>query len=101
MSMKENDVQSFNKKQNKIFKKSNKTNKKNKKTYKNQSGGLRIGKGGFGCVGKPAVPCKGKDAHKVKTRVSKLIFRNTDDFKSELVMYNAIKKIDPHEHFFL
>ena len=66
-----------------------------------QKGGLRIGKGGFGCVVKPAIPCKGRDTKKIKSRVSKLIFRNTDDFIDELKLYNAIKKIDPNEHFFV
>ena len=37
--------------------------------YKNQKGGLRIGKGGFGCVVKPAIPCKGRDTKKIKSRV--------------------------------
>jgi serine/threonine protein kinase len=79
-----------------------KTSKINTKiTHKKQKGGLRIGKGGFGCVVKPAIPCKGRDTKKIKSRVSKLIFRNTDDFIDELKLYNAIKKIDPNEHFFV
>lgn len=80
--------------------------KKNNKLFKSkhslkQKGGLRIGKGGFGCVVKPAIPCKGRDANKIKSRVSKLIFRDTDEFIDELKLYNAIKKIDPHEQFFV
>jgi serine/threonine protein kinase len=78
-----------------------KISNKRKTNYKNQKGGLRIGKGGFGCVVKPAIPCKGRDIKKIKSRVSKLIFRNTDDFIDELKLYNAIKKIDPQEHFFV
>ena len=93
-------------KNNKYIKKSLKhtrrqSRKHNRKQSINQLGGLRIGKGGFGCVVKPAIPCKGRDQKKVKSRVSKLIFRNTDDFLNELKLYNAIKKIDPHENFFV
>ena len=77
------------------------SSKINKTLKTNQSGGLRIGKGGFGCVVKPAIPCKGRNPKKVKSRVSKLIFRNTEDFINELKLYNAIKKIDPEENFFV
>lgn len=91
------------KNENKIKKTTKKYKINYKKTLKNkiQKGGLRIGKGGFGCVVKPAIPCKGRDTKKIKSRVSKLIFRNTDDFIDELKLYNAIKKIDPNEHFFV
>jgi serine/threonine protein kinase len=69
-----------------------------------QKGGIRLGKGGFGCVVKPAVQCSKKNKSKfIKHKVSKLIFRDTDgdNIIKELKLYNAIKKLDPKENYFL
>lgn len=69
-----------------------------------QKGGLRIGKGGFGCVVKPAITCTQETKKKfLQKKVSKLIFRDTEgeDIVKEIYLYKSIKKIDPNENYLL
>tara|TARA_B100000575_G_scaffold289675_1_gene291896 strand:+ start:7903 stop:9144 length:1242 start_codon:yes stop_codon:yes gene_type:complete len=77
--------------------------KKSKKTIKNIiSGGKRIGKGGWGCVVKPAIRCPNYKL-KLNNTISKLIFRDTDsdDINDELETYKKLKQIDPKFKYFL
>lgn len=83
------------------YKKINKITKITKK--KNQLGGVKIGKGSFGCVVKPFIKCKKTYGSNQKNLVSKIIFRNTkiEHLTKELENYNLIKNIDRKNKYFI
>ena len=61
-----------------------------------------IGEGSYGCVYKPAIPCKKTAKHKqmkYTNKISKFMF--TRDAHKELAEYMTVAKIDPNEKFFL
>lgn len=86
---------------NKYITRKNNIKKVLKSKYK-LSGGIRIGKGGYGCIVKPAVECS-KDKLKLNNSISKIIFRDTDtdDIKDEIDIYKKLKTIDPKFKYFL
>lgn len=83
------------------YKKINKITKITKK--KNQLGGVKIGKGSFGCVVKPYIKCSHTYDSISKKLVSKIIFRNTkiEHLTKELENYNLIKNIDRKNKYFI
>jgi len=63
-----------------------------------QKAGVKLGKGSFGCVVKPAIKCKSNQ--NVKKYVSKIILNvNNSDYKQEIEILNYIKKIDPKNEY--
>lgn len=65
-------------------------------------GGKLIGEGSFGCVIKPAIPCKHGFKYPIKSSVSKIIRDpDYDDIKEENKVTRIIKQIDPQYKFFI
>ena len=65
--------------------------KTRKNKNKNQKGGTLKGKGGFGCVYKPPLRCKGEE-HRPENTISKLLY--TKDMEKEIGEYETMKQID-------
>lgn len=81
--------------------KSTKKIRKNKYTRKtNKKGGKVIGSGAYGCVFRPALPCKvGKDGKRPKNKVSKLMKKQ--NALKEMSENEIIDRIDPTFEFHL
>lgn len=67
-----------------------------------QSGGIKLGQGGFGCVISPAVPCNNRKIT-AKNAVSKIIYNiySDEEYQSEIDMLKNIKSIDPIQKYFI
>jgi serine/threonine protein kinase len=83
-----------------------KTQYKNKnKTYnkihnQTQDGGVKLGKGSFGCVVKPAIKCKPNQDD--KNLISKIILNvDPEDYKEEIAMLKHIRNIDPKNKYLI
>ena len=65
-------------------------------------GGRILGKGSFGCVIKPAIPCKKGVLYNTQSSVSKII-KDPDynDIKEENLISKVLKTIDPQHNFFI
>lgn len=77
-----------------------KINKKNKSL----KGGVFIGKGSYGCVVKPALPCinSKNNTKKFKSYVSKIIIDpSQDDEKDEFIISNKLKEVDSNQDHFI
>ena len=117
-------------KKHKHFSKKNNSNEKmNNQTQKQkQEGGRFVGKGSYGCVITPAIPCTNIKIHKKhsynkvfinttsnryshsknkyslaksNTTVSKIIINPSKEIKSEIALSNIIHKIDPNQNYFI
>ena len=129
-------------KKHKHFSKKNNSNDSNEKMKKliqkltqtqkqKQNGGRFIGKGSYGCVISPAIPCTNIKIHKKhkhniynkvftnkisnryshsknkyslaksNTTVSKIIINPSKETKSEIALSNIIHKIDPNQNYFI
>ena len=66
---------------------------------KNLKGGKFLGKGTFGCVYNPPIPCKGTDERDSTDYVSKVMTKKAAS--EEMVEANIIRKIDPKSNFAL
>ena len=67
-----------------------------------QTGGVKLGQGGFGCVISPAVSCHRKPIP--KNAVSKITYvlpGYESDYQAELQMINRIRNIDPQQKYFV
>jgi serine/threonine protein kinase len=71
-----------------------------KAQHKAQDGGVKLGKGSFGCVVKPSIKCKPEQDD--KNLVSKIVL-NVDPtgYKDEMVMMKHIRKIDPQNKYLI
>lgn len=67
------------------------------------TGGKVIGSGGYGCIFKPSLKCKGKKSKKYKNKISKLLYSNDAESEwSELMnIKNIINKIDNYNNYFM
>lgn len=96
--------------------------KQTQKQIQKQNGGRFIGKGSYGCVITPAIPCTNIKIHKKhsynktfnkthskhnyslaksNTTVSKIIINPSKEIKSEIALSNIIHKIDPNQNYFI
>ena len=64
-----------------------------------QQGGKFLGKGTYGCVYNPPIPCKGTDDRDSSDYVSKVMSKK--EASSEMKEANIIRKIDPKSNFAL
>ena len=65
----------------------------------NQRGGKFLGKGTYGCVYNPPIPCKGTDERDSTDYVSKVMTKK--EASNEMVEANIIREIDPKSNFAL
>lgn len=72
----------------------NEYNKKKKKTKKRQTGGTKIGKGGYSCVITPAIKCNKSD--NIKGKISKIMETHKVS-KYNHILNKKIKTIDPEQ----
>jgi serine/threonine protein kinase len=72
----------------------------NKTKNTTQDGGVKLGKGSFGCVVKPSIKCK--PLQNDKNLVSKIVL-NVDPtgYKDEMVMMKHIRNIDPQNKYLI
>lgn len=86
-------------KQSRLTKKKSNNKKKYSKSIK-QKGGIKLGKGSFGCVVKPAITCNPNQNN--KNIISKIIL-NVDPkgYKDELKMMKEIRKFDPNNKYLI
>ena len=97
-----------NKSINKNYKSKNKKKRINRQTRKTQqknsnqlqSGGVKLGKGSFGCVVKPAIKCRPNQDN--KNLVSKIVLNvDPEDYKEEITMLKHIRNIDPKNKYLI
>jgi serine/threonine protein kinase len=78
--------------------KNNKTGRRCKKTCKRQQGGAKIGRGSFGVVFRPALPCVGKGGVRPVNHVSKVA--RIQDAEHEYVMGQYLAQIPDMQNYF-
>lgn len=67
-----------------------------------QTGGVKLGQGGFGCVITPAVPCRKRPAPiNAVSKITYVIPGYEEDYENELHMLKKIKSIDPDQKYFV
>ena len=69
------------------------------KKPRKRKGGRVLGKGSYGCVIEPAIPCS--TSNKLSNKVSKIGLDPTEDNSDEVRMGNFLKGIDPKKKYFI
>jgi serine/threonine protein kinase len=60
-------------------------------------GGDYVDEGGYGCVFRPALPCKNKS--RTRKTISKILTK--EDMEEEISMLKVVKKLDPDQKYFI
>ena len=68
----------------------------------NQTGGLKLGQGGFGCVVTPAIGCrKRQPPQNAVSKITYVVPGYEEDYQNELQMLKKIQSIDPEQKYFV
>jgi serine/threonine protein kinase len=68
-----------------------------RKTARRRKGGDYVDEGGYGCVFRPALPCKGQT--RKRNAISKIL--TDENVEDEMRLLKVIKKLDPDQKYFI
>jgi serine/threonine protein kinase len=68
-----------------------------RKTARRRRGGDYVDEGGYGCVFRPALPCKGQT--RKRNAISKIL--TEENVEDEMRLLKVIKKLDPNQKYFI